>query len=918
MTTFAPDMTGTTPKNKPQPTALFSKIVAGSAHILFLGLLAIGQTSMAQHEADKALSVLQLRDLAGTNCWAVCPNNPVLRPGAKDEWDAGALGSMTVLKVGEVFHMYYEAWGSLGKEGSGADYQTLQIGHAVSPDGVHWAKDPANPVLRKGAGNDWDKDGTWDPFVIYEDGQFKMWYGGSLSDRCDWGYAVSADGSRFVKKGQISHLGEVEDDHVVHDKATGRYFMYYWDRAKAPWDQVMKGPPAPSGLFVAQSKNETDFDFANARRLSIEGQPWPGKYSHVLRDNNRWVMFYGEATVRGTPSATGMAFSENLLDWKKAAFPLMRGHDAEVIEAAPGLWLMYYAPDGFFDMPGCDIRVALFRGKLDDPIRTVSARAKNEEMDQSQSDKERLTTVEKEKPDHSSKVPKYAFGSTLEEQEAQLRDNPLLKRFAKSRESMSGDPYRPGYHYVNPEGELNDPNGFCYWQGRWHLFYQAYPPEDPRQHWGHAVSGDLIHWQDLPYAIYPNPEEMCFSGNIMIEGDRAVAMYPGIPFGEMIAISHDPLLLNWNKLTGDTVYPFKEWKWRQTHTDPFLFKEGDAYYCIIGGIEPNGPGGKPVRANYLSKSKDLINWQYVHEFVEDDRYSLVGDDGSCPYFLPIGDKHILIYFTHYSASKYLIGEYDKEKMKFKVLNGGNFNRGPVHPSGLCAPSAFPDGKGGVIAMINLGAGKGPLVGNWNQIVSLPLKLGLRGVDQLNVEPAGDIESLRYDHKKITDLKLPANKDVMLDGINGRAMELDIEIGINDAPMIEIDVRCSPNREECTRIVFQNRRGYQPDLRTQARFGRIDTGKIESKITIDDTRSSLFPDVRSRGSETAYYLMEDGNLLKLRIFVDHSSVEVFAGGKEYLATRIYPSLPESTGVSIRSQGKNAVLRNLDAWQMKSIW
>ena len=48
-------------------------------------------------------------------------------------------------------------------------------------------------------------------------------------------------------------------------------------------------------------------------------------------------MFYGEAKVRGIPSATGLAFSENLFDWKKAAFPLIRGHDAEVIEAAPGL-----------------------------------------------------------------------------------------------------------------------------------------------------------------------------------------------------------------------------------------------------------------------------------------------------------------------------------------------------------------------------------------------------------------------------------------------------------------------------------------------------------------------------------------------------------------------------------------------------
>ncbi|MCX6879599.1 MAG: hypothetical protein NTW21_38210 [Verrucomicrobia bacterium] len=459
--------TETKRKDVPQSSTWFHQRVAGSSHILVLGLMALGSVSEAQPAGDQALGVQQLRDLAGTDRWAVYPHNPVLQPGAKGEWDAGALGSMTVLKVGEVCHMYYEAWGSLGKEGSGADYQTLQIGHAVSPDGVHWVKDPANPVLCKGTGKDWDKDGTWDPFVIYEDGQFKMWYGGSLSDRCDWGYAVSTNGSHFVKKGQISHLGNVEDDHVVHDKAKGLYYMYYWDRAKAPWDQVMKGPPAPSGLFVAQSKNETDFDFANATRISIEGQPWPGKYSHVLRDNNRWVMFYGEAKLRGKPSATGMAVSENLMDWKKAAFPLIRGHDAEVIEAAPGLWLMYFGPDGCFDMPGCDIRVALFRGKLDDPIRTVSAGARNAGMEQDQSDKGRATTVERTKPDHTSEVPN-----------------------------------------------------------------QAYPPEDPRQHWGHAASGDLIHWKDLPYATYPNPEGMCFSGNIMIAGDRAAAMYHGIPGGE--------------------------------------------------------------------------------------------------------------------------------------------------------------------------------------------------------------------------------------------------------------------------------------------------------------------------------------------------------------------------------------------------
>jgi beta-fructofuranosidase len=98
--------------------------------------------------------------------------------------------------------------------------------------------------------------------------------------------------------------------------------------------------------------------------------------------------------------------------------------------------------------------------------------------------------------DYTSKVPQYTFAEVLEEQEAQLDSNPLIKRFIAARKAMKGDPHRPIYHYVNPESTLNDPNGLCYWQGRWHLFYQAYPPEDPRQHWGHAVSADLIHWRD--------------------------------------------------------------------------------------------------------------------------------------------------------------------------------------------------------------------------------------------------------------------------------------------------------------------------------------------------------------------------------------------------------------------------------------
>ena len=81
-----------------------------------------------------------------------------------------------------------------------------------------------------------------------------------------------------------------------------------------------------------------------------------------------------------------------------------------------------------------------------------------------------------------SRVPRYTFAETLEEQEKQLEANPLVLRMMAARREKAGDTHRPFYHYVNPENTLNDPNGLCHWQGRWHLFYQACPPDDARQH----------------------------------------------------------------------------------------------------------------------------------------------------------------------------------------------------------------------------------------------------------------------------------------------------------------------------------------------------------------------------------------------------------------------------------------------------
>ena len=125
---------------------------------------------------------------------------------------------------------------------------------------------------------------------------------------------------------------------------------------------------------------------------------------------------------------------------------------------------------------------------------------------------------------------------------------------------------------------------------------------------------------------------------------------------------------------------------------------------------------------------------------------LKGDDYACPYFWPIGDRYIMPFFSHMSGGQYLLGDYDKEKDKFLVSSHGKFNWGAVGPAGVHAPSAAPDGKGGVILILNVNQGKP--TGEWNHVMTLPRQLTLVGKDEVHQEPTGDIESLRYNKQSV--------------------------------------------------------------------------------------------------------------------------------------------------------------------------
>ena len=483
------------------------------------------------------------------------------------------------------------------------------------------------------------------------------------------------------------------------------------------------------------------------------------------------------------------------------------------------------------------------------------------------------------------------------------------EHFRQEREALADDPLRPLYHFSRSKGMLHDPTGLCWWQGKYHLFYLAR---------GHAVSDDLVHWQDLPMM----PTSMVGgTGQVWADGDRVIMGWAsGKHDAISLATASDPLLVDWalhpeNPVYGPSVL--------QPGNDNYLWREGDTYYMTVRKTRRFEPGlsflsGGPTALDLLRcQSSDLATWKWLGTFLEDTDYTQPGDDCACNNVLPIGGgKHLILWFSHRSGAQYYVGTFDREKGRFHIENHGLMNFGDNYRGGLHAPSGFVDPKGRLIGMWNI-VDNWPQEG-WKEIMSLPRQLSLIEKDSfkfpkqaalfnpLGIEPIAELESLRFDPVRIKDVVIPANGEKVLSGVNGKAMELELVIDPMKAREVGIKVLRSPNGEEETTITLFNG-GLIPWEPGSPR-----------QLAIDVSRASLDPDVRSRSPEMGYLYLEDGKPLRLRVFIDRSIVEVFANGRQSLTLRCCPTRKDSTGVSVFARGREARLVSLNAYQMRSIW
>ena len=200
------------------------------------------------------------------------------------------------------------------------------------------------------------------------------------------------------------------------------------------------------------------------------------------------------------------------------------------------------------------------------------------------------------------------------------------------------------YHFEPKKGWINDPNGLVFFQGKYHAFFQHYPyaPRWGQMHWGHAVSDDLINWEELPIALYPDkPYESgerggCWSGSAVIKDNLMYLFYTSVSeeFGQTqsVAISKDGYYFE--KYENNPVIKKFPEEGSEDFRDPKVTKIGDIYYMVCGSGKNN------IGKILLYSSENLIDWEYAGVLFEGKEYGSVLE---CPDFFPFNDKYMLMF-----------------------------------------------------------------------------------------------------------------------------------------------------------------------------------------------------------------------------------------------------------------------------------
>jgi fructan beta-fructosidase len=465
----------------------------------------------------------------------------------------------------------------------------------------------------------------------------------------------------------------------------------------------------------------------------------------------------------------------------------------------------------------------------------------------------------------------------------------------------------PGYHFSPPAHWLNDPNGLVYHDGEYHLFYQ-YNPHDTvwgPMHWGHAVSRDLVHWQHLPIALYPDEHGMIFSGSAVVDEHNTAgfgrnALVAIFTYNkdrietQNIAFSTDRGR-TWEKYAGNPVIPHPGD--RKDIRDPKVFWHNDHWVMVLAA-------GDQV---LFYVSPNLKDWEVSGNFgggfgstdgvwETPDLFPLPVNASDSSWVLTVGVGNGA--YAGGSGTQYFIGDFDGRT--FTSLNPKETVLWMDHGADFYAPQSWnnePNGRRITLGwMSNWQYARETPAETWRGMFSLPRELSLAKTEnglRLAQAPLRELKNLRDEryHWQNETLKPGVN---LLEGITGDCFEILAELEINpQAAMVGFRLRLGET--EYTLVGF--------DVQRQ-------------QLVLDRQRSGAVEFHESFAAMHSVKLQRTDDVLRLHIFLDRYSVEVFAeDGCVVMTDLIFPSA-SSRRLELFVAGGEIKLNRLDVYRLEA--
>ncbi len=433
-----------------------------------------------------------------------------------------------------------------------------------------------------------------------------------------------------------------------------------------------------------------------------------------------------------------------------------------------------------------------------------------------------------------------------------------------TRDAFEHDPHRPRYHYVAPQGWLNDPNGLMHWKGEYHLFYQYNPHAAVwgAMHWGHAVSTDLVHWQDLPLALAPDApydRSGVFSGCAIVHNGAPVIMYTGVnsPHQLPCLAYADETMRSFRKEPNNPVIRTLPDNLVEDFRDHSMWHDGTYWYQILG----SGDGTHAVAP--LFRSVDLLDWEYLGRMIQSDD-PINEQLYECPDFFASNGQHVFI--TSPLPMRrviYMSGQFDGRTFTPTKRNRVD------HGVSFYAPQSFTDEQG---RRIMIGWCQEQRVeqacraAGWQGAMTLPRVLALDAAGDLTYAVAPEcaaLEATTIVHAKHVSLRQLQHQ---LTHVASRTYRVALQLVATGADTVTLVVRCDPTTGEQTTITWL---------------------PTTNELVCSMARSSNNPGT-SRDVYTIPLHHSVGNALSLDVYVDHSLIEVYAGAYTVCTLRVYPN------------------------------